>query len=71
VGAVYVTCGGAIKSAEDVQQGTLARPRFAHNAEHLSSPHRKRQILKEHQIRFTGSENFLQPLDPQQRLLFD
>ena len=47
-GEVYVTLGSSIKNSEDVQQGTLARARFANNGEHLSGLHLERQILKEH-----------------------
>jgi len=36
VGAVYVTCGSAIKSTQDVQQGTLTGARFAHDRQHLT-----------------------------------
>jgi hypothetical protein len=56
-----------IKSAEDVQQGTLTGSRLAHNREHLASLHLKRQILKEHQVRFAGPENLLQSANPKQR----
>jgi hypothetical protein len=59
-----------IKSAEDVQQGTLPRSRLADDREHLASLHLKRQILKEHQVRFAGPENLLQSLNPKQRLWF-
>ena len=62
VGAVYVTCRSVIKSAQDVQQGTFPRARLAHNGQHLSSLHLKRQILKEHEVRFAGPENLLQAL---------
>jgi hypothetical protein len=62
--AVYVTRRSAIKGAEDVQQGTLPRPGFADNGKHLASPHFKRQILKEQQIRFAGPENLLQSPNP-------
>jgi hypothetical protein len=57
VGAVYVTCGSLIKSAQDVQQGTFPSAGLTHDGEHFSSLHLKRQILKEHQIRFTGPED--------------
>ncbi len=60
VGAVYVTCGSTIKSAQDVQQGTLAGSGFSHDGEHFSSLYLKRQILKEHQIRLAGPENLFQ-----------
>jgi len=60
VGAVYVTCGGTIKSAEDVQQGTFSSAGFAHDGDHFSSSYRKRQILKEHQVRCSGPENLLE-----------
>jgi hypothetical protein len=60
VGAVYVTCGSAIKSAENVQQSALSRTRFAHDGEHFSSLHLKRQILKEHQVRRAGPEDLLE-----------
>jgi hypothetical protein len=63
VGAVYVTCGSAIKGAQDVQKCTLSCARFSHDGEHLSSLHLKRQILKEHQVRFAGPENLLQAFD--------
>src|SRR5580704_6765059 len=59
-----------IKSAEDVQQGTLPRSRLAHNRQHLAALHLKRQIFKEHQVRFAGPENLLQSLNPEQRFLF-
>ena len=39
VGEVYVTLGSSIKNCEDVQQGTLAGPRFTDNREHLSRSH--------------------------------
>ncbi len=42
VGAVYVTCGSAIKSAEDVQKGTLSGTRFAYDGNHLSLGYVKR-----------------------------
>jgi hypothetical protein len=48
-----------IKSAQDVQQGTLPRSRLPDNGEHLASLHLKRQIVKEHQIRFAGPEDLL------------
>ena len=60
VGAVYVTCGSAIKGTQDVQKCTLSRSGFSHDGEHFSSFYLKRQILKEHQIRLAGPENFLQ-----------
>jgi hypothetical protein len=63
VGAVYVTCGSPIKSAQDVQQGTFPGAGLAHNGKHFSSLHLKRQILKEHQIRFTGPEDLLEAFD--------
>jgi len=59
LGAVYVTRGSMIKSAEYVQQGTLARSRLPHDRQHLPAPHLKRQILKEHKVRFAGPENLL------------
>jgi hypothetical protein len=60
VGAVYVTRRSPIKSAQDVQQGTLPCAGFPHNGEHFPSLHLERKILKEHQIRCTGPENLLQ-----------
>src|ERR1700733_5840036 len=45
---VYVTCGSPIKSADDVQQGTLSRTRFANNRQHFALGRLKRQIFKEH-----------------------
>jgi len=65
LGAVYVTCGSVIKSAEDVQQGTLSRSRLADNRKHLALLHLKRQIFKEHQVRFAGPEDLLQSLNPE------
>ncbi len=65
VGAVYVTCGSTIKGAEDVQEGTLSRTRFAHDGDHFSLGYVERQIFKEHQIRFAGAKNLLQTLNPQ------
>jgi hypothetical protein len=62
VGAVYVTRGSVIKRAQDVQQSTLPRTGFAHDGKHFSSLHLKRQILKEHEIRFTGPEDLAQAI---------
>ena len=50
--AVYGTGRWPIKSAQDVQQGTLSRTRLPDNSEHRSLINLKRQIFKEHQVRF-------------------
>jgi hypothetical protein len=50
VGAVYVTLRRTFKSAENVQQGTLAGPRFANDGKHLSLHHIERQVLKQDQV---------------------
>src|SRR5271165_3158169 len=63
VGAVYVTCRSPIKSAEDVQKGALPGSRFADDGQHLASLHGKRQVFKEHEIRFAGPENLFQTFD--------
>jgi len=52
VGAVYGTSSGTIKRGEDVQQGTLSRTRLSHDRQHRSLADLKRQILKEHKLRF-------------------
>ncbi len=64
VGAVYVTFRSTIKGAQDVQKGTLAGTRFADDRNHLPTLHFKRQILKEHQVRLAGPEDFLQAFHP-------
>jgi hypothetical protein len=53
--AVYVTSGSPIKSSEDVQETTLARPRFADDGQHFPFHHLKGQVFKEHQVRLPGS----------------
>jgi len=52
VGAVYGTSRRTIKSGEDVQQGTLSRARLPDDSQHRSFSNLKRQILKEHELRF-------------------
>ena len=52
VGAVYGTGSGTIKRREDVQQGTLSRTGLTDDRQHRSLADLKRQILKEHQLRF-------------------
>jgi hypothetical protein len=69
--AVYVSRGSTIKSAQDVQQGTLPCSGFAHDRKHLASLHFERQILKEHQIGLAGAENFLQAFHAEHRVFWD
>jgi len=44
--SLYVTLRSTFKSSEDMQQGTLARTRFADDGEHFSLPHCEGQVLK-------------------------
>ena len=69
VGAVYVTCGRPIKSAEDVQQGTLSSPRLADDREHLAFGHMERQVFKEHQVQFARAKDLFQTLNTQNLFL--
>src|SRR5579864_3219028 len=66
VAAVYVTPGGSIKRAQDVQQGTLTGAGLTHNRQHLSLAHAETQIFKEHQIGRARSKNLLEVLHPEQ-----
>ena len=50
-----------IKRAQNVQQGTFTRARLAHDSQHLSLSHLKRQVFKEHESEPPERKTFLRP----------
>src|SRR5213075_88273 len=65
---VNLTFRRAVECAGDVQQRTLSRARLAHNRQHFSVRHLKRQVFKEHQFCGARAKDFLQSIDSKRLL---